>query len=110
MKSTIYFIIFMFLIISSVQSRSLYDTESDIRLIRSYFVESPSYPDLLALFTNSKKSTYKKNSDNHIMAHQPGQHKIEKQGFQTHPTQPFHRRTRISSLYGRKSHWDTFFG
>ncbi|CAF0747233.1 unnamed protein product [Adineta ricciae] len=111
MKTEIIFTALMFItIVLSVKSRPMYDRESDIKTLRNYFVESPSYSDLLALLVNSKTLSDKQKEHHHTTGHRTKQATTGKHHLVSHPTRPIGRRTRLSSSYGRKSHWDTFFG
>ncbi|CAF0788839.1 unnamed protein product [Adineta ricciae] len=113
MKPEIIFTALMFItIVLSVRSRPVYDSESDIQTLRNYFVESPSYSDLLALLVNSKTllDKQKEHHHHHTTRYRTKQATTDKHHLVPLPTRPIGRRTRLSSSYGRKSHWDTFFG
>ena len=98
-----------------VQARALYNKESDMKLLRSYFLESPSYSDLLAMLIHAQKKVHKKNGNDdsiyeQIVSQHPETLTTAVRGLRSPSTRSIRRRTRLFHTYGRKSHWDTFFG
>ncbi|CAF1161089.1 unnamed protein product [Adineta steineri] len=110
MKSLIFLAVLIFIIFSSAQARSFQTRAYNKNMLRELFIDTPTYSDLVALLKDSQIPVHKKNDYKPILASQPEYFVPANQQFIPMATRSPVRRNRLSNAYGRKSHWDTFFG
>jgi hypothetical protein len=100
-----------------VQMRRLENIDFDRGVPRKYFIKTPSYSDLLKFLQTRKTNTYKNDDDDNSNqniddAIAPEKEQIssaDRRFFLFNSKRPSHNK-RPANAYGRKSHWDTFFG
>ncbi|CAF0915480.1 unnamed protein product [Rotaria sordida] len=96
---------------------SIEDVKPVSKFSRQNFVASPSYSKLLTLLKNRETKFYENDDDDNSsdqndddISRETKQLTSVNRRFFLFSVQPTTRRNRPYYIYGRKSHWDTFFG
>jgi len=115
MQSTISFILWTFLIILSVQARSIDKIESGIENEMSKKpndkrLSSEQYSKLLTYLKNQETNTFNDDDSDSSASSTEDVTQLPKRDFFLFSNRRSSQRYRPIYSYGRKSHWDTFFG
>ncbi|CAF1231850.1 unnamed protein product [Rotaria sp. Silwood1] len=128
MQALILSIVFIFLILLCVPAGSIENNEPASKVSRKNIVELPSYSKLLTLLKNRERKFYQDDADDssssqnddddsnsnqkdNDMPHKREQLTSENRRFFMFPGQQSSgHRNRPPPTYGRRPHWDTFFG
>lgn len=93
-----------------MQTRSLKERNFHSETSGEYFIESPTYSDLLTFLKNRKTNRYENDDDTNEMTPRKEQVSFFDRRRVRLDNIPSRYAGRPSNSFGRKSHWDTFFG
>ncbi|CAF3640099.1 unnamed protein product [Rotaria socialis] len=117
MKVLIFTVVFICIILSCVQVGSSENIEPASKLSIKYLLDSPSDAKLLALLRSRRAQLFQSDDDddnnsneNYNDMSRSIRPSASMQRRFLFPSQNLDRRSRPLYGYGRKSHWDTFFG
>lgn len=115
----LWYFLYLILFVYLVQVESLGHSEFSSKLSRKNMVDSSIHSNLLAVLNNRQRQFARSNNDDENessyenmpdMSYETKKSKLAKRRFFLFPLQRTDRRARPLNSYGRKSHWDTFFG